>query len=552
MPRTRPTATVRTDLANALVDRLRIRRGTAEGDVYVLDLRHRRFGNRAPRILRDPSDPAWPAKGRPTSDLATAKRWVRDHYAPQLAQELDALRTAPDAGALTVRAACEHYVAHRMAILGPSALPVLGSRISMLRRHVIPRFGPVPLAALTKPMVRAAVESLTVTKPGRRPGQRVTAPAELGTKRNFLRALMALWHYALPDVACPFAGVRLVDEGGLAARRRVIDTGDFATLLTPGSGALTPSEFRLAVVGAAYYDAGIARRPNTKVLMIPNTAAAMVIQTALGLRISELRMLRWGHIDFARGFVLVTGTKTRRSFRVVPLQEQLVPWLEELRAREYGSASPDPRAFLIRTDPRRGPLHPGAQSTLVNRYARALMHSGMKREKKSTHWARATHATWGAASPLVTTEALKAYLGHQTRYGGSTDAYVHVMLEVMPSEHRRYIGHLPTPDEVRRALAEFTPVKVMSWRERRVWRSRSKAARELRRELADTRKPLRASLSQERPPEGTTAREQPVQPAARGSAGAAFVTRSVAGEGDATSASQRARELLRGRGGRGG
>lgn len=483
----------RSDFAEALVKHLRIRKNSAEGDVYVLDLRHRRFGRKNPRIVRNPADPGWPFKGRPTSDLNTAKRWVRNSYAPQLEREIEAAQATPDPATITVKQAAERYIADRMAVLRRAGIRSINSRISMLRGHVIPAFGKIPLASLTRQMVRTAAEKLTVSKPAG-PGKRAPAPAQLGTKRHFRAAVMALWYHIFPDLTCPFAGVRLSSERDDAELRQALAEGDFTRLFTPESGAMTPDECRRAVTGAMYYDAEMARRPNLKSLMIPNTACAMVIQTALGLRIGELIALRWGYINFEQRYVLVTGTKTQRSFRIVPLQEQLVPWLEEMKMIE--GESPDPRSFVIRSHPLRGPLTPATHTTLVNRYARALKYSGLKRPKKSTHWARATHATWGStAAAIVTTEALKAYLGHKTRYGGATDAYIHVMLEIMPPEHRRYIRHIPSPDEVREALKTFKPVELVDWRDRRVWQSRSNAARKAQRERALARKPMYDKLS---------------------------------------------------------
>ncbi|MGI8496131.1 MAG: tyrosine-type recombinase/integrase [Gemmatimonadaceae bacterium] len=478
----------RSDFADALVKRLRIRKHRAKGDIYVLDLRHGRFGHKNPRIVRDPTDPGWPFKGRATSDLNTAKRWVRDNYAPQLDREIEAAQAAPDSAALTVKQAAEQYISARMEVLGKEGIRSINSRVSMLRGHVIPAFGKIPLAALTRHMVRIAAEGLTVSKPAGL-GKRTTAPAQLGTKRQFRAAVMVLWYHIFPDLSCPFAGVRLSSNRDDAELRRTLAEGDFSKLLAPESGAMTPAEFRRALTGALYYDTEMGRRPNLRSLIIPNTVSAMVIQTALGLRIGELIALRWGHINFEQGYALVTGTKTQRSFRIVPLQEQLVPWLEELRTIE--SRSPDPRSFVIRSHPLRGSLTPATHTTLVNRYARALKYSGLKRPKKSTHWARATHATWGStATAIITTEALKAYLGHKTRYGGSTDAYIHVMLEIMPAEHRRYIRHIPSPEEVREALKTFEPVELVPWRDRRVWQSRSNAARKAQHERALARKPM--------------------------------------------------------------
>lgn len=51
-----------------------------------------------------------------------------------------------------------------------------------------------------------------------------------------------------------------------------------------------------------------------------------------GLRIAEARALRWGHVDFAKGVLVVPGTKSESSRRVLPLFPALRELLEEMRA----------------------------------------------------------------------------------------------------------------------------------------------------------------------------------------------------------------------------
>lgn len=480
--------------AEALVGRLKIRAGTAEGDVYTLDLRHRKFGNKNPRIVRCPDDAGWPIKGRPTSDRATAEKWVRDKYAPQIFKEIQLAKSAPAKSELTFQAAAERYIERRVKTVGKEGLRSLNPRISMLRVHVIPAIGRHPLPTITKALIRQSLEEMTVSKPVA-PGKREKARPERGTMLGFVRAAVAVWKATFPDDPCPYAGIHLDYEDIEAERRRVLAEGDFETLLRPASGAMRPTEFSHALAAALYYDTVVGGRRNLKSLMIANTVHAMVIQTALGLRISELRMLRWAYINFEEKYVLVTGTKTRRSFRVVPLQEKLVPWLLELRELQGGD--PDPKSFLIRTNAKASVFTPAAVNTLIARFTRALKHAGLKQPKKATHWARATHATWGAVATMISAEQLKAYLGHATRYGGATDDYIHVMLEVMPDSHRSYIQHIPAPSEVRESLTTFKPAELPHWKERRAWQSRSKTAKEESRARGRARKPMHERLSPE-------------------------------------------------------
>jgi len=59
-----------------------------------------------------------------------------------------------------------------------------------------------------------------------------------------------------------------------------------------------------------------------------------VIACLLGVRDNELAVLDWSDVDVAHRMVRVRGTKTRGSFRLVPIGEALVPWLEMFDADE--------------------------------------------------------------------------------------------------------------------------------------------------------------------------------------------------------------------------
>jgi len=475
--------------ANELVARIRIRR-TAGGGVCVLDLRHAKFGNRLPRVLRCPQDAGWPMKGRATSDRATAELWVREAYASQLRQELDAAPTR-EAGARTFEQAAEAYVADKLRVLGPGGLRSINSRVSMLRAHVLPALGKLPLVSITPAIIRESLDEMRVSK-SVRPGERVKARPELGTQKNFVRAASAVWRHAYPDQPSPFGHIRLADDKGKAERRRALFEGNFEELLAPKSGAMTPAQFELAMTAALYLDTYVGGRPCTRALMIPNTAHAVALQTALGVRVSEMLNLRWQHINFDKAYVLIAGTKTSNALRVVPLQEQALPWLRDLQRLEGGS--PDPRDFVIRTNARNRHNSRGSIGTIVRRMSQALRYAGLKRQKKATHWSRATHATWGAASGSVPIEMLKAYLGHARPFGGATDDYVTVSAELIPKKHRRYIRHLPSPERIQNLLAAFEPAQLPPWQERRRIFSRSKTALEEQRARGRARKPMHARL----------------------------------------------------------
>lgn len=479
--------TTESKFTKALVKRLKVRAGKAGEKVWVLDLRHHLFGNQVPRYVRCPDDTGWPEQGRTTAKKEEAEEWVRRHYAPRLFREMTLANSVPNSSQMTFAMAAKAYITARLKEVGPGGVPKLQSRVSMLEHHVVPALGHLPMNAITGVMVRERAMAMKVERFVEQ-GVTSSGPAALGTKRNFVRATAAVWHHTFPGVACPWAGIKLSDPEAAEARRRAIDEGHLEELLRPSGGALDREELLRALTGAMHYDKKMGSQPKVAATMVPNTAHAMAIQTGLGLRVAEALNLRWGHINFADGYVLVGGTKTRNALRLVPLQRQLLPWLQELK-QSLGKEC-DPRAFVLRTNAKASVLERGSTAALGSRYAWALKYAGLKHPKKRTHWARATHATWGQLSKAVRLEDLKRYLGHSGAYGGSTDSYIDQLRKMMVPEHRTYISGIPTPKKVRTALKSFEPHELPPWRTRRQVFGRTKADIAARQARARARVPM--------------------------------------------------------------
>jgi integrase len=167
-------------------------------------------------------------------------------------------------------------------------------------------------------------------------------------------------------------------------------------------------------------------------------------------------------IDFEAGCIRTPSKKGRtltrkgRLLRAIPLQQQLLPWLELLKRMACpNGGEPDPMAFVLKTNAR--PTAP-SRKTLGERFAMALTLAGQKQPKKQSHGFRATHATWGAAEhKILSTEQLKAFLGHANVWMGATDDYVDMMVGLLTPEHRTYIRHLPSPAQLEAAVAAFVP-----------------------------------------------------------------------------------------------
>jgi integrase len=194
--------------------------------------------------------------------------------------------------------------------------------------------------------------------------------------------------------------------------------------------------------------------------------------------------------------------KPKPELRIVPLQESLRPWLEELK-QQSGIDDPESEEFVFQLGPaderptRRPRMRPtmdtanptsAIANSVIARAARTLVYAGVKPDRYSTHWGRATHASWAKHAVNVKSEEVLHFLGHAA-YDGSTEAYLTMLIGMVRDDHRRYI-QLPTPDEVRAAAPGFAP-KTAEWR---AWRAKFYRAKEDREERSRRagRKPLGA------------------------------------------------------------
>ena len=446
------------------------------GNALALDLRGKVWGNRGRLTLRNPADPGWPREGRTTTRMAVAEKWVEDHYHPMIAAQLHIAAEVPDEAGLTGAEAVERYVREKSDSLGADH-DTVRNRTSALRKHFVPLFGDRELATITKREIREHLDGLKVRK--QVDGRWRTVRAEIGTKRALRTSYLALWRHVLPDVDCPWEGIYLNTDAEKRALREQIKDGEFENLTQPESGALTPSQVLKLLTAALWYDFNrIANRKNTSSWAVANTAFAIALQIATGMRKAELVLLRWWMIDFENGYIRSPAVKGRtltrkgRLLRAIPLQRQLLPWFELLKElTRPGGDEPRRHAFVWETNAKN--QTPPTRKALGTRFRNALIIAGLKQPKKESHGFRATYASWGAAEhQLVSREQLKAFLGHANAWLGATDDYVEVMAAMITPEHRTFIKHLPSPAEVRAALTDFKPMALPPKR-----KPRSKSAR---------------------------------------------------------------------------
>lgn len=486
-------------LYRALEKRL-VLRATADGVVYTLNLRQERFkALKSKRLtVRDPGAPGWPKRGPVTDDLLQAKEWLAARYVTWLGNQINFARTAPNSASKTFREATQDYLDSIKQVrrlpdgTEEARIPEhKKSRVSMLRRNLVPKLGHLLLTQLDAEIVGPVLNGLEIRK-SVEPGKKVMMPASYGTKRNGRAALGEVWRFHHKYGKPPFADVRIEQPEVLSAESQEVDDFEDEDWLNDDTtGALDPEQLVRVLVAAEYMDRELMSRPNLRGAMIPNTAHAIAVGVTLGTRISEELKVRWGHI-YAAGHVVIHNAKRKQvgvKCRAVPRQNSLEPWLADLRRMEGGEI--DPKAFVIRTNPVSDPRKPGAKNTIARRIAKAFELAGVKIPQKATHPMRATYASQAEASELMSDKLLRRYLGHHRVYGTSTDRYVKQLVKMMKPAHREVIT-LPTPDEVRAMLASFEPAPVMAWNKRRKPQSRTNAAKEARRQ--QVRRPLGTSL----------------------------------------------------------
>lgn len=429
-----------------------------------LDLRAAAFGNMGRLILHDPKHPQWPESGATTKSLAEATEWVTGRYAEWLATELSARAEAAKAGddveTLTVSDACTRYLKHVANRKGKDH-NTYKNRESQVRQHIAPKFGARPLTSLSKREVRDWLNELTVSKAK---GDRiVSSEASINTKRNLRTTMLAIWHFNLPDVQAPFAGIWLDDRDDRPVHKQIaLDNYDVTELLKPRSGALRPSQLKELLVAAMWYDMNVLSRPNMKAISVANTAFIIALYCATGCRLEEGIRFRWDLVNEDEGYIAVFSVKSREPVRIVPYQDSLRPWLREARAeQEARRGEVKPKDRIIQTSPKK----PAAlRSTLQKKIAKALHLADEKTANKILHGFRATFASHCASKPrLMSKEMLKMYLGHSDAYEGVTSDYVSLLIGLMEDTHRQTI-ELPTPDEVRAAAAAYEPASRPDWR----------------------------------------------------------------------------------------
>jgi integrase len=169
-------------------------------------------------------------------------------------------------------------------------------------------------------------------------------------------------------------------------------------------------------------------------------AAIFAVAAYAGLRLGEVRGLRWSDLDFGDRLIHVRRAYVRGAFKVpksgqvrsVPMIDQLIPLLDRLSRRRHFT-DPDDLAFVNQ----RG--DPVEESALRRRFWKALDRAGVERVR--FHDLR--HSYGSLAVRAYRLDEVRAYMGHA--------ALAMTM---------RYVHHVPAHDAAQRlseVIAETAP-----------------------------------------------------------------------------------------------
>jgi integrase len=354
------------------------------GPVYYAHIRTS-DGRRLQRKL----GPAWLTRSRPPRGYLTRSQ-AESRLTEMLAGENPDVVIAPASGATFSHAAHEwlRYVEHDR---GREHSTVHGYR-SAVESRLLPRFGHLPLEALTVDLAdRWRVELL----------------AE-GLSANTINKLR--WHGEAICKRAQRVWKITTNPFVLVERQPQRPPDDF--------NVLEPAETLLLATHAAD----------------DQDAALFVVAAFTGLRLGELRALRWSDLNFGDRLVHVRRSYTRgqlkpypkgRRRRSVPMIDQVIPPLDRLSRRERFT-DPDDLVFVNTTG---GVID---ESALRRRLWAALDRAGLKRIR--LHDLRHSYCTMAVRAYRL--DEVKAYAGH-----------------VDIATTQRYVHHVPAHDAADRLSA---------------------------------------------------------------------------------------------------
>ncbi|HWV85039.1 MAG TPA: tyrosine-type recombinase/integrase [Capillimicrobium sp.] len=307
-------------------------------------------------------------------------------------------------GDLTVAELAERYIAHAREHRGLKEATTLTDYQSVVRNHLDPFFGELPIRRIDAPAIERLARALrTKDAGGRRGGKgKRLSPKSVA---NYLGTLSTLLNFAVRKGWIPSSPMAAVD----LPAHKIIETGDapIAEL-----HFLEPHEVRRLV------DAAV----DGSYRLLDRALYTMAAYT--GLRQGELRGLRWRNVDFDGPTVHVLEGVTRGSRRSspkgkrrrsVPLAPTAAQALLDLRAASPWTRPEDP---VFATPSTGQPMH---RTGLMDRYRKALAVADLD-PGFSFHDLRHTFGTTMARQG-VPVGTIQAWMGHADL--ATTQLYMH-------------------------------------------------------------------------------------------------------------------------------
>ena len=294
----------------------------------------------------------------------------------------------------------ESYARHWLANIAPAERSplTLERYTSIIRAHIIPRLGPIPLQALDGKAIDGFYAHCR--KQGRRDGAGLAS----GTLQNVHRLLSQVLRSAVKAKKLARSPIDDVETQPKPKRKKieVLDESEIATLLAHLKGHW---------------------------LYMPTVLAAYT-----GMRRGEVLGLRWRDIDFDKGIlqiaqaieliggkICVTAPKTERSSRTINLPASLLPELIQHRKEQaalrlkLGLGKSD----LVFTSPEGRAIHP---VVFCNTFTCKTRAAGLKTK---FHALRHLHITYLLKNG-VPVHVVSARAGH-SRASITLDAYSHLL-----------------------------------------------------------------------------------------------------------------------------
>jgi integrase len=331
---------------------------------------HARYRLPDGREVRKRIGPAWTGRGRPHAGhftKRTAEAWLSDVLDQARRGTLPGLvRT----GATFADAAAEYlrYIEHDRA----RRKTTLADYRSIIDAHLLPAFGGLRLEDITMAMIETWARGVERQRPG-------DAPLRNRTRNKILIVLHGIFRRARKVYGLPSNPVAEVE------RRPEHDSGDI--------DVFSPEEVHALIRAAAD----------------ERDAAVYALAAFTGLRMGELRALRWRDVDFPRAVVRVRGSFAEGvltspksgKVRSVPLIDEAAQRVAKLGEREFFTGDDD----LVFCEAAGGYLD---DDRLRRRYMKALEAAQLRRLR--FHDLRHTFGTLAITRADIV--EVQAWMGH--------------------------------------------------------------------------------------------------------------------------------------------